>query len=211
MNQFVRVFFLLLFIAPSANFALRAQQILSDDFSGNSVTSQNTWVGDLTDFVITANHQLQLNAPAAGTSMLAVPYATSDTLLFSAYFQMDFAPSATNLLQFWLSASSSDLSSADGYYLEMGENGGADAIKLNKRISGAVTILASGVAGAVANQPAQGRFSMKLQAPGQWALSADYTGGQTFDFQFNSSDTDLPVTGQKYIGMYCLYTDTRKR
>jgi hypothetical protein len=200
----------LLFLAPSANYSLCAQNLLSDDFSGSSVTTNNAWQGNLTHFTISANQELQLNAPTAGVSSLALPYAIDDSLQFSGSFRMDFSPSLTNILQIWLAASTADLSTSDGYFIEIGENGNADALKLMKRSAGIVTIVSSAIAGAVANQPAQARYSLAYTRPGEWALSTDYQNGQNLITQFTTSDASIALTGTQYFGFHCIYTDTRK-
>jgi hypothetical protein len=201
---------MLIYFSPSANFSLRAQPILSDDFSGNTVTATNAWTGDVNHFIANAAGQLQLNAPTGGSSTLAIPYQPTDSISFSSYASLDFAPSTTNLLQIWISASTSDLTTADGYYLEIGENGTTDAIKLIKKQAGTMTTLQTGAIGALANQPAVVRFSLKRYIGGIWTLATDYNGGTAYQFEFTATDNDLDFTSQKYFGLYCFYTETRK-
>jgi Lamin Tail Domain len=204
-------FILAFIIAPTANTRLTAQLLWEDHFSpGNTVTTTNAWQGDVADFEVNAAGQLHLNAPVAGSSTLVLPYQVDDSLRFSAWFRMDFAPSATNILQFWLSASTPDLSTADGYYLEMGENGNLDAIKLMKRSAGIATLVSTGASGALANQPAQAAFRVTRRSTGLFTLDADYLGTTNLVLQFSATDTEIATTGTKYAGVFCLYTDTRK-
>ncbi len=203
------LYFLILLCSPSAHFRLKAQTIFSDDFSGSSVISQNAWQGDISEFQINTQ-QLQLFAPTGGTSQLTLPYQATDSLQFTAWLRLDFAPSATNLLQVWIMAGSSDLTTADGYYLEIGENGTNDAIHFKKRVGGTSTIIASAQSGAVANQPALVRLQLTALPPGKWTLSTNYTGGTSLNTEWTTTDTQLSLTGTKHAGIFCLYTDTRK-
>lgn len=210
MHMALRILLILFVLAPSANFALRAQQLLFDDFQGPNVTSQLNWQGNISDFQITTAKELQLNAPVAGASTLAYPYNFSDSLEFSGNFRMDFAPSLTNSLQIWIAASTSDLSAADGYYLEIGENGNLDALRLMRRQSGTATQIGAGLAAALALQPARARFSVRRTNPNKWDVKVDYTGGQALLPELSVLDNTIALSGQLYFGLYCVYTDTRK-
>jgi len=197
---------LLLAVALLPAFALVAQ--ITDNFSDGNFTANPAWQGDVANFIVNAAGELQLNAPAAGNSTLAVQGDMPDSAVWQFDVRLEFSPSATNLLRVYLQADQANLLAANGYYLEIGENGSADALRLFRQDGAARVLLASGLSGFVALEPVNIRLRVKRSTAGAWAVEAR-SGNGPFEPQGSAADvTYLPGAG-RFFGVYCLYTATR--
>ncbi|MEO1262434.1 MAG: lamin tail domain-containing protein [Bacteroidota bacterium] len=187
-------------------FFLQAQ--LSDDFSDGDFSNNPSWLGDATHFIVNSDQQLQLNAPAAGTSTLYLPALITDSAVWEMYLQMDFSPSASNSLQVVLQSDQQGLSNGNGYYLFIGETGSDDAIHFYRLDNGVADLLASGTLSAVASSPKL-HIRMERDAEGVWTLFADYAGGQNLTMEFTVVDGTHGGGDHLFFGLLCQYTATR--
>ncbi|MBK6931029.1 MAG: lamin tail domain-containing protein [Saprospirales bacterium] len=194
---------LLLTIPPSAY----AQ--IQDVFSDGDISANPAWLGDLNEFVVNAAGELQLNAPDAGASILAVEGNIPDTAVWLLDVRLEFAPSASNFLRIYLLADQPDLLLANGYYLEIGENGTDDALRLYRQEGPASSLLGTGPAGFVANEPVNIRLQVKRDASGNWQMDAA-SGAGAFMPQLAVNDATYAGGPGRYFGIYCWYTATRK-
>ncbi len=191
-------------IAPLLSFGQWAE-----DFSDGDLTQGTLWQGDLSDFVVNGDLELQLMAPAAGQSQLYTFQAIPDSARWSFFIQLDFSPSNTNQVGLILFADTADLTKANGYYLEVGETGSADAIRFFRLSAGQKTLLASGTAGSMGGTMAIVRGRMERDVAGNWQLFADYSGGYDLQPEFTTTDdTHLPGANAVF-GPICIYTSTR--
>lgn len=197
--------FLLCFAVLAAT-PLSAQ--ITDDFSDGDFTTNPIWQGATANFIVNAAGELQLKAPAAGNSMLAVQGNIADSSIWNLLFRLEFAPSTSNLLRIYLLADQADLLTANGYYLEIGENGSADAFRLFRQDVGVGTLLATGTAGLVGAEPVSLRLQMKRSPSGTWTLSAGPPGG-TLQTEFAVVDPTYTGGMDRFFGVYCLYSATR--
>jgi len=182
---------------------------LTDDFSDGDFSQNPSWTGDIQDFIINDDLLLQLDAEGAGESFLYNSFTAEDSIEWNGYFRMDFNPSSGNNLRIYLGIDNIDLASANGYFLEIGEDGTSDAISFGKLESGISTSLASASMGAVATDPAQARFQIKKSALGQWILNVDYDGGIILSEELVFTENSIALGGNLFFGFYCTYTSTR--
>lgn len=168
------------------------------------------WFGNIENFKINTAGQLQLMTSGAGESTIFTKYKVpTDSIQFDAFFKMQFAPSNDNLSKIYLFIDQPQEAGANGYYLKLGENGSNDAIQLYKLTNGVSTLLAAGTNGAIALEPAQARFSIKLYRNGVGTMSTDYTGQQNLDIDLDFYDPLLTIADSMYFGINCKYTATR--
>jgi len=200
-----RLFPFLFLLLPSLLFAQ-----LEDDFSDGDISANPSWQGDVSSFIVNTDAQLQLSAPAAGTALIYTPFVLPDSLEWNIYTLMDFAPSSSNLLRLYLQADAADLLNAKGYYLEVGESGNTDAIRIYRQDGGGMpdVLLASGAVGQMGNDPATARIRITRNALGNWTLEADYTGGNNFQTETTFSDATYG-SGNSFFGIYCKFTSSR--
>ena len=201
MKGFFSLLFFLLTLGLSAQ--------LSDDFSDPDLS--NRWSGDLVNFKVNDFEELQLDAPAAGTAYLATPVAFTDSITWNVYVRMEFDPSNTNRLRIWLLSDTVELDAGNGYYLELGENGSQDAIRLFYKNGATRTQLAVGKSGGVAFANAVARIRIDYTSNQEWVMLVDYAGGFLPEEDFRIQHTiELPLPQEHFFGFWCTYTETRK-
>lgn len=192
------ILFLLLFYTG----ILPVYSQITDQFTDGNFTENPVWQGNTTHFIVNTNQQLQLNAPEAGAASLWTQGNIPDSCIWSVKVRLAFAPSSGNLLRIWLQAASPDLF-ADGYYLEIGENGSNDALKLYKQQGGVAFLLATGTPGAVASDPVEVTLKVKRNALGNWQTWLNEIP------QFSLTNNDLHGGGALWFGFHCVYSATR--
>ena len=92
-----------------------------DNFSDGDFTQNPAWVGDAASFKISTAAELQLNSSGAGQSALFVAGNIPDSTIWDFDVRLAFDPSGSNLVRVYLQTDQTDLSLANGYFLEMGE------------------------------------------------------------------------------------------
>jgi hypothetical protein len=198
MKHFLNILFFILPICLNA-------QVL-EDFSDGDFTSNPSWNGTNTDFIINSNQQLQTNATVAGTSYLSLSHGltTLNGKEWKFYAKQSFAGSTSNFSKIYLTAVSSDLSAnPDGFYILLGEALSTDAVRLFKSQGGVSTEICAGTAAAIATSANVGIRVVRSNV-GNWSLYVDYTGGTNFVFQ--SSGTDATNLIGTFSGIVCTYT-----
>lgn len=181
---------------------------ISDDFSDGDLRINPAWKGDLNQFVHTADGKLRLDVTGADTSAIVVQGNIQNNSAWSLDVRLDFAPSPQNRLRIYLLADQPDLWTANGYYLEIGETGNADALRMFRQNGSVRTSIAVGTAGTVATAPVDITIKMRRTEPGLW--SADIVAGaQTFP-QFEVTDTVFGGGCNRFFGIQCFNTTTNK-
>jgi hypothetical protein len=177
-----------------------------EDFSDGDISNGVAWSGDTTQFVVN-NGKLRLNSTGNDTSFLAtgVPFS-SDTLEWRFKLQINFSPSSQNYARFVLVADTSGVEGYfNGYFLQLGESGSADAIVLCRHSAGQIVPLLRGRDSTLA---AGGSLSVRIlyHPGGQWQLLADYAGGE--DYVGEGTVQDAFSASWGYTGMVCAYTSS---
>ncbi|MDG1101659.1 MAG: hypothetical protein P8N29_10680 [Saprospiraceae bacterium] len=183
---------------------------LVDDFSDGDFTNGPSWTGDTDDFVVNINGELQLMAPEAGESSLFTTLSYPDTIQLDMTFRLEMSPSSSNFGLIYLGLDDLDPSVANGYYLQIGESGSNDAIKLYRLDNGSEILLATASDGAIASDPAQARISVTIHPDGLWSFSTDYGLSGFNELEFEVMDDTHSFNGLNIFGIYCEYTETRK-
>jgi hypothetical protein len=201
----IRYFIILTLI--SCTFEMKSQ--LNLNFNSGNLNEVN-WQGNLTNFIVNSDGQLQLNATGAGESSIFTKYKMpADSLQFDLYFKLQFAPSNDNYGKIYLFTDNIIESVANGYYLRLGENGSNDAIQVWKTTNGTSQLMGSGTMGAISSDPADARVSFKIYRDGMWIMATDYTGNTILEEDLVFSDQDFMLQDSMYFGIYCKYTATR--
>ena len=183
---------------------------LVDDFSDGDFTNGPSWTGDTDDFVVNINGELQLMAPEAGESSLFTTLSYPDTIQLDMTFRLEMSPSSSNFGLIYLGLDDLDPSVANGYYLQIGESGSNDAIKLYRLDNGSEILLATASDGAIASDPAQARISVTIHPDGLWSFSTDYGLSGFNELEFEVMDDTHSFSSLNIFGVYCEYTETRK-
>ena len=180
---------------------------VDDNFSDGDFTNNPSWEGDVNNFIVNTDGQLQLNAPDAGNSSLSTEVEIPDSTVWEMFVRMDFAPSGSNQLRIYLQSSTTNFQDANGYFLEIGETGSDDAIHFYRVDNGTETLLTSGTIGAVADEP---EFNLKVtrNAIGEWNIFTNHDGGVVLNLEAALTDATYSG-GTNWFGMICKYTSTR--
>lgn len=95
---------------------------ISDDFSDGNFANAPVWTGDISNFIVNDDGQLQLSAAAeAGQAYLVTNSDIAVDANWSFYIKMEFNPSSNNYLDVYLISDHEDLSgSLNGYFVRIG-------------------------------------------------------------------------------------------
>jgi hypothetical protein len=153
-----------------------------DDFSDGNFSINPAWEGTVNDYIVNNSSELQLNNSVAATSYLSLPHGLTslEKKEWHLTTRQEFSLSGNNFARIYLTAAAPDLASdPDGMYLQLGEPGSADAVRLYKSISGVAVELLSGATGQIASS-----FSIGIKvlgdSTGQWELFIDDSGGTNY-------------------------------
>jgi hypothetical protein len=182
----------------------------SDNFSDGDFINNPEWTGTVSHFIVNANNQLQLNnSGQASTSFLS---ATSSSPTLNGYewqffIRLAFAPSGNNFARVYLVSDQSDVTgSLNGYFLQFGEAGSADAIELFRQTgANIVSVCRASTMGGIAAAFAV-RVRVLRNEVGLWQLFVDYAGGD--DFVLEATGTDNTYVTSSYFGPRCTYTSS---
>src|SRR5690554_1693760 len=181
---------------------------MTDSFDDGDFTSNPTWVGDVADFKINTNNELQLDAAAAGESYLSTPHNLTQLENTEWRYKINygFSPSINNRGDTYLTATAADLSTfPDGIFMRIGENGSADPIYLMERVGGTESIILTSTPAIVATSF---EITVKViyKANGDWELFTDLAGGIAYQLDA-TANYPTSVLGQ-HLGVWLKYTSS---
>lgn len=179
---------------------------ISDYFTDGDFTNSPTWSGTDVDYMINPSFELQLNNTIASISYLSTAHglATLDNKEWRFWTKQSFSPSGSNFGRVYLTSSSADLTSdPDGFYLQLGEAGSNDAIRLFKVDGGVHTEIATGTLGQLSSSFTIGVRVLRDNS-GNWSVYVDPSGGDNYTLEASTTDaTNLLGT---HFGMANVYT-----
>ncbi len=204
MKLLIQLFITTLLI--SISFVSLAQ--LSDDFSDGDFSSNPTWTGDITKYVVTGSGRLHSNGPAqSDTAYLATNVGNldfSNTIVWEFFVQMDLNPSNSNNARIYLVSDNANLKTAlNGYFIRIGENGSSDALKFYKQTGTTATLLYSGTGNTFGSSPTAS-IKVTRTSSGDWTFESDATGGTTYVPEGMINNTD--IVASQFFGIWSKYT-----
>lgn len=184
-----------------------------DNFNDGDFTINPQWKGDDSLFIVNSQKQLQLNdiapisSPAFLSTAFPIEYANLDSIEWSFYIKIDFAPSSTSFARIYLLSETENLeNNPNAYYVQFGLSGSNDSIQLVKKNGTATpTIICTGKKNGIASN-VNARIKITRQENGLWKLYTDYTGGN--NLQYESSGVDNTIISPNYFGIYAKYAAT---
>lgn len=205
---FLRTLFLLLMLIFLEANVFAQQTVLQDNFEDEDLTQNPEWTGDLDDFTTvdeSGNTVLQLDADAAGTTILKTASSTAEGT-WELFYRFGESPSGSNRTQIFLIADSNDLDgNVNGYALSIGESGG-DPVHLIRYDSGSETELLSTTTEIQKDQGYQIR--VERNGSNEWSLFISESLGST-PVQEGGSVTDDTYQTSSFFGFLLDYTSTR--
>jgi hypothetical protein len=179
---------------------------VSDNFTDGDFTQNPSWQGTNADFTVNASGELQLNSLAAATSYLSIPHllANLNDKEWQIKVRQTFAPSSSNYGRVYLTSDNANLSLCqNGYYLQFGETGSTDAIRLFNLTNGVSTQICAGPDGQISST-CNASVKVKRSAAGTWTLYADMAGGTNYSLLATGNDASILLG--THFGVSCTYT-----
>lgn len=177
---------------------------LCDQFTDANLTDNPTWQGNDSQFLVNASAQLQLNSTGTDTSYLATAAAMGSEWRWD--LKMTFAPSDNNKARIYLAANQSNLEQPlNGYFLDLGENGSVDPIKLYRQDANTLNLLATGSPATLANNP-DIHLKINRSATGDWQVYLGSADASTWVLDLQA--TDNTYTSSSFAGVWCKYTSS---
>ncbi len=185
---------------------------VTEDFTDGNFSTNPTWNGSTADYIVNSSQQLQLNNTIAATSYLSIPHqlTTLSGKEWRFYIKQSFAGSGSNYGRVYLAADNSDLTLVqNGYYLQFGEAGSIDAIRLYKLENGTSSVICSGSDGQIVNS-VTASIRVKRSAAGEWSVFADFAGGDSYVLQATGNETStLLGTNFGFLNVYTASNATK--
>ena len=203
MRKLFLYFFLFLIQTVSAQF--------TEDFSDGDFTTNPSWTGNTTQFIVNAQQQLQLSSPltvGTNTSYLSAPLVqnTLDSTEWRCFVHLNFSPSSSNYVRIYLVSDSPNLSGPlNGYYIQLGESLSGDAVELFEQDQLSSTSIARGTNGSIATAFSIG-IRVTRSAGAEWKLYVDYNGGT--NYLFEASGINNTFNNSANFGVFCSYTSS---
>ena len=179
---------------------------ITEDFSDGNFTNNPSWNGTISDYIVNSDLALQLNNSEAATSYLSIEnnLNNSNDNEWRFWVKQSFSPSSAKFGRIFLTSDNEDLSNCqNGFYIQLGESGSNDAIRLFKMSDGNSTLLCAGSDGQIATS-----FEVNIKITrainGDWKLFCDLTGGTNFVLLSTANDTS-PLSNN-YFGILSTYT-----
>jgi hypothetical protein len=180
---------------------------VTDDFNDGNFSDNLAWSGSASNYIVNVSFQLRLNALVAGTSYLTTPFTApaNHNVTWEFFLRQNFAPSGSNVSRVYLMSSQNDLTAQlNGYFLQFGEDGANDAIKLFRQTGATNTQVCAGPAATISANPVIIRVRVTRSVAGEWVITADYTGGSTFVAV--AAGNDNTHTSSAYFGFRSTYS-----
>jgi hypothetical protein len=177
---------------------------VNESFDDGNFTTNPSWNGNNSSFIINDNNQLQLYDDAEGISCLTTPSNTFENTEWRCWIKLAFSPSSNNYARYYLASNSNDLSiDPDGFFLQFGESGSADAIELFKQKGNEITSVLRSEDGLISSS-----FELSVKVTrditGNWKLYLDKNGTSNYLFECEGFDNEKEDFG--YLGFLCKYT-----
>lgn len=200
MKRFYALPFLLHFLLP---FIACAQ--LSEDFSDGNFNQGTLWQGDMNNFKVNSNQQLQLGSSGEGCSFLSTSIDGNLILEWNIWVKLSFSPSDNNQALIYLTSDNPDLTlPLNGYYIKLGETGSGDAIELYRQHLNEHILIARGTDGMLNDA-----FAIRIKVTrddGYWQIFADPTGST--NFQLEATANEEYWQAYSFFGLLCRYTSS---
>ena len=177
-----------------------AKAQFSENFNDGDFTNNPAWSGGTSDFIVNSSLQLQSNNTVANSNyFLTTPNSLATSAEWQMYIQISFNPSSANYIDVYLTASSSDLNAATGYFLRIGNTD--DEISLyRKDAGGSIVKIIDGANGVLNNSSNALKIKVVRDANNQWMLSRDLSGtGNSYTSE--GAATDATYISSAFFGL----------
>ncbi len=183
------------------------QVFLLDNFSDGDFYQSPAWTGNDSSFLINDNLQLQLNASTAGNAYLATQINLNlPDIDWEFFVKMSLSPSTNNNARIALFVTTNRIDSLpDGLWVQLGEAGSNDAIRLIARINQVDSVLCSGPSAQIA-APFSFCIKISLISGHIWKIYSKTINQAYFSCL---ASANFPIsTGNGFFGILCKFTSS---
>ncbi len=182
---------------------LFANAQLSESFTSSTLSSD--WKGDVSKFVVD-DEWLCLSDEGNASSAYFSTYSTAmDDCSWEATVRMQFKPSSSNYVKFYLCSNSIALNDAlQGYYLQMGNT--KKQIVLYRQNGATTRKLAESAEGRLDVSKVELSVRVVRSADSEWKVFSKLNDEQAYTEDF--SVVDSTYREASFVGMFCKYTKT---
>lgn len=176
---------------------------ISEQFSGKNLSS--IWIGESSKFSI-KDEKLQLSdEEQTGSAYLSTFSTAMDDASWECFLKMDFKPSGSNYVRYYLSSDSPVLNDAlSGYYIQVGN---ADKQILLYRVKGTTSKkLGAGEEGRLDTTSISLNLKVIRSKSAEWKVYSKLNGEKQFTEEFSIVDSTFLTSS--FSGLYCKYTKT---
>jgi len=180
---------------------------ISDDFSDGDFSQNPSWFGLQNNFEIDSLNRLHLNAPSENSSSyLCLKSQILENAAWEVSLKMDFNPSSSNYLDWYIMANDSLLENSSGaYFVRIGTT--EDEVSLYCQENGEITKIIDGLDDRVDLNPVEIKLKVERALGGNFSLWVDLLNGTGWTLEGTIQDTQISTA--VYSGVYCKYTSTR--
>ncbi|MND64759.1 hypothetical protein D3C80_561050 [compost metagenome] len=183
---------------------------VKDSFKTSNYPSNPQWNGDITEWFVNANEQLQTKKSTTNKQVyISTANSLSVNTRWSFYVQMDFDPSTSNQLRVYLVSDQPDLNQAlNGYFIQIGKSGSSDSFDLYKQVGTKLTKLFDGIP-RPRTKASQFKASIEVSRSitGLWEIKSKID--NETQFVTDGSITDNTYQTTSFFGILAKYTASR--
>ena len=180
-----------------------------ETFSDGNLQENPAWNGDLNDFKINSENQLQLNALEAGRSIIYTNYLWQDSMEWSLDFELHFSPSNQNQVKIYLASLDFSNPEAESIYFELGQSGPEDPIHFYHHVSGKDSLLFIGRPHIYTSGENKIQLKVICRNFRDWEFWSDYHGENNLQLE-DRFEYAIAFQDNIDFGFVCNYSSTRK-
>ncbi len=182
----------------------------ADDFTDGDLTNNPTWVGETSKFMVNAQKQLQLQAPATGSpASIATPSQAINAASWEFLVKFNFgaAPSSSNYCDVYVASNASDLNQTalNGYFVRIGFSD--KDVSLFKQQGTTQTKIIDGQNNRVNQNNVNVKIKLTRDNNGNFQLFSDSLGAN--NYKTEGSVLDNAIVQSQFFGVKCVFTSTR--
>lgn len=190
---------------------LATAQVVDDFADGDFSAGPAIWTGDVSEFLVNGNLELQSNGPAAAStiSLVTTNSQINDTE-WRFKVKLFFNPSTANFTRIYLVSDQTDIEGTlNGYFIQFGETGSSDTLDFYRQDGNSITKIFSGSMNCMPSSSNNtANIKITRSALGVWSLFTDCSGGSSYFQEGTVSDATYTTTNT--FGFYCKYSTTSR-
>jgi len=178
---------------------------VNESFSDGNFINNPIWTGDVSNFTVNSNQQLQSNVSIADTSSLFTASESIDNATWECWVKMTINPSSTNNASVIIVSDRTDISKGfNGYFVQVG--GSPDEVSLFLQQGTKKTRIISGIDNRTSTDSVKIQIKVTRNAQGWFELLTKLSTDN--DFVSVGTVQNLAVKSSSYFGLRFINTKT---